>query len=166
MRLVYLANVYVHILAAMAWIGGSAFIALVIAPLMRRGGGKDHSALRAAALRFRTVGWISLGLLVATGAGNLALRGIGLSDLLTGAAFRGSGGHALGCKLILVAIMLGISGFHDFRWGPAAVRALESSPGSAAAERGRRLAGRVGRLVFLLGLLIVAAAVIFTRGGL
>ncbi|MBW8888531.1 MAG: CopD family protein [Fibrobacteres bacterium] len=155
-----------HILSAMVWIGGSAFIALVIAPLMRRSGGKDDSALRAAAVRFRTVGWISLGILVATGAGNLALRGIGLSDLLTGAAFRGSAGHALACKLILVAIMLAISGFHDFRWGPAAVRAIQSDPGSAAAVRGRRLAGRIGRFVFLLGLLIVAAAVIFTRGGL
>lgn len=165
MRMVYLANVYAHILAAMVWIGGSAFIALVIAPLMRRRAGADNSALRAAALRFRTVGWISLAVLVATGMGNLALRGIGLSDLLTGAAFRGSAGHALACKLILVAIMLAISGFHDFRWGPAAVRAMESDPGSPAAERGRRMAGRIGRFVFLLGLLIVGAAVLFVRGG-
>jgi len=166
MRMVYLANVYVHILAAMAWIGGSAFIALVLAPLMRRSGGTHDAALRAAALRFRTVGWISLAVLVATGMGNLAVRGIGLADVLRGAAFRGSAGHALGCKLILVVAMLGISGFHDFRWGPAAVRALEADPGSAAAQRGRRLAGRIGRSVFFLGLLIVAAAVIFTRGGL
>lgn len=166
MRLAYLANVYVHILSAMIWIGGSAFIALVLAPLMRRNGGKDNAALRAAALRFRTVGWIALASLVATGAGNLAFRGIGFSDLLAGAAFRGSAGHALACKLALVAVMLAISAFHDFRWGPAAVRAMESDPGSAAALRGRRLAGRVGRLVFLLGLLIVAAAVVFARGGL
>lgn len=166
MRLVYLANVYIHVLAAMVWIGGSAFIALVVAPLMRRGGGKDDAVLRAAAVRFRTVGWISLGILVATGTGNLAFRGIGLSDLLSGAAFRGSAGHALACKLILVAVMLAISGFHDFRWGPAAVRAMESDPGSPAAQRGRKLAGRIGRFVFLLGLFIVGAAVIFTRGGL
>ncbi len=166
MRLVYLANVYVHILAAMVWIGGSAFIALVIAPLMRGSGGKDDSALRAAALRFRTVGWISLAVLVATGTGNLAFRGIGLSDLLGGSAFRGSAGHALACKFILVAVMLAISGFHDFRWGPAAVRAMRADPGSTMAKRGRRLAGRIGRFVFLLGLLIVAAAVVFTRGGL
>jgi putative copper resistance protein D len=164
--MLYLANVYAHILAAMVWIGGSAFIALVIAPLMRRRAGADTSALRAAALRFRTVGWISLAVLAATGMANLALRGIGLSDLLTGAAFRGSAGHALAGKLILVAIMLAISGFHDFRWGPAAVRAMEADPGSPAAERGRRMAARIGRFVFLLGLLIVGAAVLFVRGGI
>ena len=166
MRMLYLANVYVHILAAMVWIGGSAFIALVLAPLMRRNGGVNDSAVRAAALRFRAVGWASLALLVVTGIGNLALRGIALSDLSSGAAFRGSAGHALACKLILVAVMLAISGFHDFRWGPAAVRAMEADPGSPAAERGRRLAGRIGRFVFLLGLLIVGAAVIFVRGGM
>jgi putative copper resistance protein D len=163
-RILYLANVYAHILAAMVWIGGSAFIALVIAPLMRRHPGAV-AGLRAAALRFRTVGWISLAILTSTGAANLAFRGIGVGELLTGAAFRGAAGHALAGKLGAFAILLAISGLHDFKWGPAAVRALEADPGSPEALLGRRRAARVGRFVFLLGLFIVGAAVVFVRGG-
>ena len=166
MRVVYLANVYAHILAAMVWIGGSSFIALVLAPLMRRRDGADDGLLRAAALRFRTVGWISLAILIATGSANLAFRGIGLSDLLSGAAFRGATGHALACKLSVFAVLLAISGLHDFRWGPQAARALQTDRTSPAAIRGRRWAARVGRSVFFLGLVIVAAAVLFVRGGL
>lgn len=164
MRTLYLANVFAHILAAMIWIGGSAFIALVLAPSLRRDPG-SAKALRAAAWRFRTVGWISLGVLLATGAANLAFRGIGFDALLTGAAFRGAAGHALAVKLGAFAALLAISGLHDFRWGPAAVRALEADPGSPEALRGRRRAARVGRFVLLLGLLIVVAAVVFVRGG-
>lgn len=165
MRIVYLASVYAHILAAMVWIGGSAFIAFVLAPLMRQpGAGKGF--LGAAALRFRTVGWISLAILIATGIANLALRGLRLSDFLSGSAFRGSAGHALAFKLSAFAILFAVSLLHDFRWGPKAARALEANPDSPAAQRGRRLAARVGRFVFLLGLLIVGAAVLFVRGGL
>lgn len=166
MRILYLASVYAHILAAMVWIGGSAFIAFVLAPLMRRRKGPDDGLLRAAALRFRTIGWISLGTLIVTGVANLAFRGVGFSDLVTGAAFRGAAGHALALKLALLAILLSVSGLHDFRWGPAAVRALEKDPGSAEAIRGRHRAARVGRFVFSLGLIIVACAVVLVRGGL
>lgn len=166
MRYVYLACVWVHVLAAMIWVGGAAFIAFSLAPALRRlPPGSAPGLLGAVARRFRAIGWGSLAVLVATGAGNLAFRGIGLSDLLQGAAFRGAAGHALACKLGLVAVMLVISGLHDFRWGPAAARAAEADPASEAAIRGRRLAGRIGRFVFLLTLLITGAAVVFVRGG-
>jgi hypothetical protein len=90
---------------------------------------------------------------------------VGLSDLLSGAVFRGSAGHAFACKLILVAVMLVISALHDFHWGPQAARAIETDPASAAAMAGRKRAGRIGRFVFLLNLLILAAAIAFVRGG-
>jgi hypothetical protein len=52
------------------------FIALVLVPITRR---LEDAALRTRLVqdtgrRFRTVGWIALGLIVATGLGNLAMR--------------------------------------------------------------------------------------------
>lgn len=166
MRYAYLACVFLHVLAALIWIGGAAFIAFVLGPILRRRpAGEAPGLLFAIARRFRSLGWGCLAVLVATGAGNLAFRGVGMSDLLSGAVFRGSAGHAFACKMILVAIMLAISALHDFRWGPRAARAIDADPASAAAAAGRKRAGRVGRFVFLLNLLILLAAIAFVRGG-
>ena len=60
--------VFAHIIAAIAWIGGMLFVALVLVPVLRRG----PRELRAALLdrvgrRFRTVGWAAIAVLLVTG---------------------------------------------------------------------------------------------------
>lgn len=167
MHLLYLITVWIHILAAMVWIGGSAYIALVLVPVVRRSPSRQTAAqlLRAGALRFRTVGWVSLGLLVLTGCLNLAFRGYGIHACLSGAIFAGAFGKTLGLKLILVAVLLTVSAVHDFYLGPKAGAILLSSPDSPKAQRARRVAAWMGRTVLLLGLAIVAAAVVLVRGG-
>jgi copper resistance protein D len=71
-----LAVRFLHVAAAITWIGGMLFIALVVVPVTR---GLEDVALRrrlvqATGRRFRVVGWLALGVLVATGLVNLALR--------------------------------------------------------------------------------------------
>lgn len=162
----YLAVVWLHILSALVWIGGAAFIALVLVPALRRPDfrGLAPSLLRAAALRFRAVGWVSLALLVLTGTTMLALRGLGTSAWLDGSLFDGRFGRILAVKLSLVAAILALSGVHDFLLGPRAAAVILRDPESAEAARARRIASWMGRITLLLGLGVVAAAVVLVRG--
>jgi copper resistance protein D len=64
---------FVHVLAAIVWIGGMLFVALVLVPVVRA---QADPVLRArlfhqAGVRFRAVGWAALLLLLVTGLANL-----------------------------------------------------------------------------------------------
>ncbi len=166
MHFAYIMTVWLHILAAMVWVGGAAFIALVMVPSVRRPE-FAHMApafMRAGALRFRTVGWISLGILIVTGCAILGFRGYGLRECWTGEVFRGLFGRVLAAKLLLVLSILLISGFHDFYLGPKAARVILGNPASPAAAEARKRASLLGRFVLMLGLLVVLAAVMLVRG--
>ena len=162
----YLCSVWIHILAAMVWIGGSSFIALVLVPALKRPDLQRQAPafLRAAAYRFRAVGWISLGILVVTGMANLLLKGIPPASLLDGSAFAGRYGQVLALKLSLVAVILLIGAVHDFLLGPRAAAVILAAPASPEAARARRRASWMGRINLLLGLAAVAVAVVLARG--
>lgn len=166
LRLAYLTSVWIHILAATVWIGGAAFLALVLVPAVRKPelAAQAPAFLRAAALRFRSVGWISLAVLIVTGCLNLGFRGFSWQDCISGNIFRGGFGRILGFKISLVAVMLAISGAHDFILGPRAALRILENPGSPEAHAARRRAAWMGRSVLLLGLLIAGAAVLLVRG--
>src|SRR5262249_24988412 len=71
-----LAVRFLHVAAALTWVGGMLFVALVLVPVTRR---LEDAMLRRhlmheAGLRFRTVGWIAMGVLVATGLVNVWQR--------------------------------------------------------------------------------------------
>lgn len=161
----YYLNVTVHLLAALLWLGGMFFLAAVGAPVLRR---VEPPALRARLFRklgegFRMVGWISIGVLLVTGVGNLHFRGLVDTEILFSAAFwSGAYGRALFWKLVAVVVMVGVSALHDFWLGPRAGR-LE--PGSPAAERTRRRAAWLARANALIGIALVYAAVRLARGG-
>ncbi len=166
-RTFYLLSVWIHILAAMVWIGGMAFLALVLVPAMRRGelGGQAPWLIRATGQRFRWIGWICLLLLVLTGTVNLAYRGYRWEHLWSGALWGGSFGHALGVKLILVALIFALSAVHDFVVGPQATALMAHNPASEQARRLRRAASWFGRMNLLLALAVVMLGVILVRGG-
>jgi putative copper resistance protein D len=129
---------WLHVLAAITWIGGMLFLALVLVPVTRRLG---DAALRArlfhaVGVRFRTVGWIALGVLVATGVGNLWLH----PSLLTVPRFQ--------WKLGLVVLTLVLSVVHDFILGP-----LAGTPGAAPSIRAR--ASWLARINVVVVLVIV-----------
>lgn len=161
----YYLNVTIHVLAAMLWLGGMFFLAVVGAPVLR---GVEPPALRAQlfrelGLRFRTVGWIAIAVLIVTGIVNLHYRGLLSARVWTGGAFwRTPMGHALAWKLGAVTVMIVVSAIHDLIHGPAASR---MKPGSPEALAARKRAALLARLNALLGLVIVIAAVRLARGG-
>jgi len=133
-----LALRFLHLAAALTWVGGMLFVALVLVPVTRR---LEDAALRRllmheTGLRFRTVGWAAMALLVATGLVNVWLR----PELLTLPRFW--------VKVALVTIAVVLSALHDFVLGPRAGR-------PDAAPSMRPAASWVARVNLLLVLIVV-----------
>ena len=133
-----LALRFLHVLAALVWIGGMLFVALVLVPVVRA---QADPALRArlfheVGVRFRAVGWAALLVLLATGLANLWMR----PYLFTLTRFQ--------WKLGLVIVALGLSALHDFVLGPRA-----GAPG--ADPRIRVGASWLARLNVLVVLVVV-----------
>lgn len=161
MRGLYLASVWLHVVAAAAWIGALVFVAAILVPVLRRGDPEVRARLlRESGPALRRLGWTAFATLIVTGIGNLLGRGFVLADL-HGRLWWGPFGHALAWKLGLFALVLALSAVHDFRLGP---RAAAAHPGSAEAFRLRRAASWIGRLNLLLALAIVFFAVMLVRG--
>lgn len=161
----YYAIVTVHVLAALLWLGGMFFLAVVGAPVLRN---VDSPVVRRELFRrlgahFRTVGWVSIAVLVTTGVLTLQARGVLRRDvLMSGGFWATTWGTRLAWKLALVGTMLSIQAVHDFVHGPAASR-LE--PGTPEARRMRWWASWMARVNTLLGVALVYVAVRLARGG-
>ncbi len=133
---------WLHVLAAITWIGGMLFITLVLVPVTRQ---IEDAALRtrlvqAVGLRFRRVGWMALAVLIATGLVNLYRHPF----LLGAPRFQ--------WKLGLVALSLTLSAFHDFALGPRAGAAGADPAARARASRVARANVLVVLAIVLLGL--------------
>lgn len=136
---------WLHVLAAITWIGGMLFIALVLVPVTRR---LDDAELRArlvhaVGLRFRAVGWIALGVLVATGLVNLWLYPF----LLASPRFHWKAG--------LVVLALILSAFHDFVLGPRA-----GAPGADPSTRVRASWVARGNVVVVLIIVLLGLSLL------
>ena len=133
-----LALRFVHILAALTWIGGMLFIALVLVPVTRRlEPGLRTRLVHETGVRFRTVGWMAIAVLVTSGLLNLWLR----PELLAAPRFY--------WKVSIVVAALALSAVHDFVLGPRAGR-----PGADPGLRVR--ASWVARFNVVLVLVVVA----------
>ena len=165
MSILYVASVWLHILAATTWIGGMFFLVLVVVPWLRRQDRAQAAKLmRETGTRFRSVGWACFGILIVTGTFNLYARGVRLGDFTSAEWLLSPFGKAVSIKLLIFAVVLGLSVFHDFVLGPRATRAVEGDPSSADALALRKLASWMGRANVLLALAIVWFAVIIVRG--
>ncbi|MBI2872457.1 MAG: DUF4149 domain-containing protein [Chloroflexi bacterium] len=165
MHALYVLSVWLHILAVVVWVGGMMFLGVVLVPALRR---PEHrslypSVIQVVGTRFRWVGWVALGLLVASGLLNLSYR-VGWSGIVSAQLWRGDFGLALAIKLGLVAVILLLSAAHDFAIGPRAGALMRADPASRRAMRMRRLASWMGRGNLLLALAVVALGVIMVRG--
>lgn len=163
---IHVSSVVLHLLAAAVWVGGMAFLALVIVPVVRGPEFARHSAtlVRLTAERFRIVGWSALAVSIVTGIVNLAVRGYGIESLRDGSLFDGFFGHVLAVKLSLVAATVVLALVHDLWLGPRASALLETAPSTADAAAARRLASWLGRLSFALGIVLVVLGVLLVRG--
>jgi uncharacterized membrane protein len=162
---IYVLSVFLHITAAIVWLGGMLFLVLVIMPALRGPGFRETrlSLVTAVGKAFRPIGWACLIVLGVTGFVNLHFRG--MSAILSETSFwRGSFGQVLAAKLVVVALLLALSAAHDFWVGPRALSAAEQQPGSADHIRWRLCATWMGRLTALLALLAVLLGVLLVRG--
>jgi putative copper export protein len=153
MSVAYTISVVLHVLAAALWVGGMGLFALVVVPVARRqlGEARARDLLRAAGLRFATVAWFALGVLVVTGVTNLASRGL-LPALRQPDFWRSPFGKILALKLTLVALVFGASLVHS----RDASRSADRAPSPIAAM--------LGRVTLLLSLAVVVLAVLLVRG--
>jgi copper resistance protein D len=163
MRTLYLVNVTVHVLAAMLWVGGMLFLALVGAPVLRR---VEPASLRAQLFRdlgraFRPVGWSAIGILLLTGVLNLHFAGV-LPRMADAAFWAAPYGRSLAWKLAAVAGMVTTAALHDFVMGP---RAGRLDPGSPGALQARARAALLARFSVGLAVVAVVLAVRLARGG-
>ena len=162
----YHLNVTVHLLAALFWLGGMFFLAIVGAPVLRE---LDDARLRGrlfAALgrRFRTAGWWAIGVLVVTGTFNLHFKGLLQARVLGDPSFwAGDYGTALAWKLGGVTAMIIVSAVHDFVLGPRA--SPDAEDGGRSSGGSRKAASWLARANALLGIIVVIAAVYLARGG-
>ena len=165
MHALYLVSVWIHILAAMVWIGGMAFLVLVVVPWLRSGKRAEAAAfLRETGERFRNVGWTCFVVLLLTGSFNLWVRGVRLSDFARPEWLQSSFGKTILVKLGVFVLVLVVSLAHDFVVGPRATRAIAADPHSTEARRQRRHASVLGRFNVLLALVLVALGVMLVRG--
>jgi putative copper resistance protein D len=155
----YLAAVILHVLAAVIWLGGAFFFALVGAPVLRRVNPPElrRALFDALGRRFRVVGWSAVAVLLASGTALVHGRGW-TSAALDGSLWSTPGGRMLAWKLAAVAGMVVATAVHDFSLGP---RAAVAGPD---AESLRRRSARWARAGALLGLLALVAAVRLARG--
>jgi copper resistance protein D len=165
MRALYLVSVWLHIVAAMAWVGGMLFLVAVLVPLLRTPAMRPQATalFHAVGTRFRPVGWIALTTLVITGVFNVTMRGYSVGQLLNGEAFAGRWGAALALKLAFVTLILAMSAVHDFWLGPRATRLSGENAPPEVREKWRRVASWMGRITFLLSLAVIALAVTLVR---
>lgn len=162
MRTLYFTLVTLHILAAITWIGGVLFLALVGAPALRT---VEPPSLRTAlfnaiGMRFRWVGWGAVIVLLLSGTWLLWYRGWLAWSLLSNRAFWGTGvGLALGWKLGMVTLMLVLSLVHDVALSPSKARELDARPDGAAIRRRVVLLARFGAIA-ALGVVVAAVRLV------
>ncbi len=133
---------WIHVMSAITWIGGMLFIALVLVPVTRRlpDPGLRTRLVHDVGQRFRTIGWVALVLMIATGLVNLWSR----SYLLWS--------PHLHWKLALVGLTLALSVWHDFVLGPRAGLPGASPDARMRASWVARLNALVAVAIVLLGL--------------
>lgn len=151
---------WLHLLAAISWIGGMIFLSLVLAPIVRsRKAAPEFMALfRSAARRFRFVVWSAIALLLSTGPMLLRQKGLSVIDP---AAWP----QVLWIKLGLVAALLFLTFLHELLLGPR-MRTLSAIPADAGSSWERLMlhaASWVPRAAMLLALGVVFAAAVLAR---
>jgi uncharacterized membrane protein len=166
---------FLHVLAAIYWVGATLFEALVLGPATRSLDGRPWLSDLQEELRPRLVlsTRTALLLLLATGLANLWL----LRPPVASAAFWASGfGRALLAKLLAVALLLALVAAHSLVQIPALRRLrlqaaggsdpAEASRAAAAYARGRQGAARMGRAIVALAVVAVFLGVwLATAGG-
>jgi uncharacterized membrane protein len=152
--------IWLHIVAAVAWIGGMIFLSLVLAPLVRTRSEAPEfmSIFRSAAQRFRIVVWVAIVTLLSTGPMLLQGRGISTIDMTQWPPI-------LLVKAGLVVVLLLLTFVHDLLLGPLISRSSAKPVGAQTAWEQvlLRTSRWVPRLALAVALGVLLVAVVLVR---
>lgn len=144
----YYVSVYLHVLGAIIWLGGSLFYAIVLVPAL-----KNHPARKELILKtgkiFRIISWITLGVILLTGLYNLHYHGL-LNNLL----FESKAGQLALLKMLLFAFIILLGLLHDVWLGPKLIDKTQKYP----------LIRWIARVMVILGLVMVWLGIKIVRG--
>lgn len=152
--------VWLHLVAAISWIGGTIFLSVVLVPVLKREPFASQKTLifRAIARRFRSVVWGAIAALLCTGLLLLQQRGIPVTN-------PAGWPMVLMTKLGLVAFLLLLTVTHDLILGPLVGKILQ-----LPAERRTKFdhalvlwSPWIARFSLVLTLAILFAAVLLVR---
>ncbi|WP_217914833.1 DUF4149 domain-containing protein [Miltoncostaea marina] len=146
---------FVHVLGAAAWVGGMIALGAVAVPASRAAGDRaaGRRVLRTAGRRFGAVGVAAWVALIASGWALLDHRGVGAGDLADS-----DYGRRVLAKIVLLALMMGVTVLHALWQGPRVHRA-EAAGDEAEARRWRRLGALLDGTLLLLALATLWLAV-------
>lgn len=151
---------WIHLLAAVLWIGGMLFLSLTLVPILKQEpvAAQLGALFRKIARRFRMLVWMSIAVLVTTGSWLLPARVASLGEPWDWP-------EALQSKLGLVAVLITLTAVHDFWLGPTVGRLLRdpAAARSAGEQRLILLSPWVARLSLLLAVGVLLAAVALVR---
>jgi len=160
----YSWSVFFHLIFVCFWLGGMLFTAAVLVPATRKKLASQKALLfTELGTRFSRLSWLIFPLLIITGFLALLGRGFSYQTIFSIDFWQTVYGGRLLIKLHLFALVLIISGIHDFWLGPKAIKLMESEPGSVKTNRYRKATRWVGRVNLILGLTILAYAVKLVR---
>jgi len=150
---------FLHTMAVVVYLGGTAFLGAVLIPVIRRRG-LDEEGLRlvAGVIRiFHPVSLASLGVLVLTGAVSLT----SLKEML-GAEYVTRLFGVVALKLLLVFVLIMISSYQFFALGPKLLRGLSLEGGGAGPESSATQGELLQRLQrWSLAATIVGAVIVY-----
>jgi putative copper export protein len=150
-------TLFLHLLAALFWVGGMLFLVLIIGPFLMTIEPKERSRVyQFVGQKYRRLGWIAIITLLVTGMLNLYYLGIPLSSIGNSTFLSAPYGRTLLIKLILVTIIIISSLIHDFYLGPKA----------RSDRRYSHLARALGRGNLFIAILIALFAVFLRLGGI
>jgi uncharacterized membrane protein len=155
---------WLHLLGAIVWVGGLCFQLLVVAPLLSRSP-MTAERLRfelSLDLRFRSVMWPAVGLVLLTGLYNV--MNVLYATALPGSNVPPAFVRFLGFKLLLVVLLLVLQGIQRFALQARTVALLARLPSEQAVLPEALL--KLRRLSHLLSLLTVSTAVVVILLGL
>lgn len=155
-----LVLVWIHLLAAVLWIGGMSFLSLALVPVLQQDAfaSSCRPFFKAIALRFRRLVWLCILLLLVTGP---LLLGRHVASPLAPMTWP----PVVQTKLTLVLVLLLLTAIHDLLIGPRVGRIL-SVPEESRSALDRRLVGSsrwMPRLSLFLALAILLCAVTLAR---
>jgi uncharacterized membrane protein len=160
MKEFYFISVFIHILSACVWIGGMIFLALVLIPSIQNNPEKAL-LIHTVGVKFRTIGWVALWLILLTGLYNMQFRQVEFSfSELTESHY----GKMIFYKLIIFFVTILLSITHDFYIGTKATELWMQKADENKVKRFRTWARWAGRMNLLLALAAAGLGIAIVRG--